>query len=452
MKKIKDLEVTTPQGAAGHLLRESQYVFNYDRGIDPSCEVSLTMPIRAQSYGGNTLPPIFSMNKPEGWLAQELVRRMAKLGPIDDMSLLAMTGEHQIGRLSLRDAGHPGRNRAPQVGLREILSGTSSAEVFAFLVDQYFDSGISGVQPKVMAPDADRLGPDLRATATSADLIVKSGGEEFPGLAANEFLCMEAARLSGLDVPEFWLSNDGQLFVMKRFDITPDGNRLGFEDMAVLMGKAPDPYGRYKYEGSYENIAKAVQVFCGANAQNSQFRLFESVALSMMVRNGDAHLKNFGVLYEHPRAELPPRLAPAYDIVTTTTYSYEDARTGVQMTDRTLALKMAGSKGYPTREELIRFGRDACHVVDAATVIDRVAEGMTKALEQHAECLPGSLQTTLRKEWDEGCLWFEPDRVYVRQPHRDIPGEQGKDDAQFPSGTTSPSPRLRSRRQRGMER
>ncbi len=33
-----------------------------------------------------------------------------------------------------------------------------------------------------------------KATVLTQDLIVKSGREEFPGLAANEFLCMSIAK------------------------------------------------------------------------------------------------------------------------------------------------------------------------------------------------------------------------------------------------------------------
>src|SRR5260364_52262 len=46
--------------------------------------------------------------------------------------------------------------------------------------------------------------------------------------------------------------------------------------------------------------------------------LFERVALSCWMRDGDAHLKNFGMLYEHPMA--PRRLAPVYDVVCTDVY------------------------------------------------------------------------------------------------------------------------------------
>ena len=61
-----------------------------------------------------------------------------------------------------------------------------------------------------------------KATVRTLDLIVKSGCQEYPGLAANEFLCMSIAKASGLAVPEFHLSNNKELFVMQRFDRTPD--------------------------------------------------------------------------------------------------------------------------------------------------------------------------------------------------------------------------------------
>ena len=65
--KVRDLQVSTPTGEAGHLLRESQHVFNYTT-TDRGNEVSLTMPIRARSYVSHPLMPVFSMNLPEGYL------------------------------------------------------------------------------------------------------------------------------------------------------------------------------------------------------------------------------------------------------------------------------------------------------------------------------------------------------------------------------------------------
>lgn len=49
--KIKALQVSVPQGPSGRLLRESQFVFNYETH-DRACEIALGMPLRAASRLG----------------------------------------------------------------------------------------------------------------------------------------------------------------------------------------------------------------------------------------------------------------------------------------------------------------------------------------------------------------------------------------------------------------
>jgi serine/threonine-protein kinase HipA len=488
--KIKRLLVATPQGASGALDKESRFVFNYDTA-ERACEVSLAMPIRAESYASSTLLTPFAMNKPEGWLYQQIVGRMAKFEQVDDMRLLAIIGSNQIGRLSFALPDAPRPSTRAQIGLKELLKQAPTKALFDSLVELYFESGISGVQPKVMLPDADKLvlsvlprqnkfelsasprqnksrrtgdtedksrrtgdtedksrrtgdtedksrrtgdtednTPTSRATVLQHDLIVKSGGRDYPHLTENEFLCMDAARRAGIRVPNFWLSEDNGLFVMERFDLqsNPQANQqagagseynakqvgvgyfakakqLGFEDMSVLMDKSPDAQGHYKYLGSYENIVRVIRAYCrGGEGLASSQRFFEYLALCVMVRNGDAHLKNFGLLYEHPSAETSPTLAPLYDVVTTTVYRYRDYRSERPLIDRTLALKLNKEKRYPSRLELLKFGADVCHVRDPAQVIERIASAMSATLLAHRDRIDGSFLQQLTREWDGGRL------------------------------------------------
>lgn len=92
------------------------------------------------------------------------------------------------------------------------------------------------------------------------------------------------------------------------------------------------------------------------HSENLHF--FGQAAFSVMVRNGDAHLKIFGVLY---RSQSDIWLAPMFDVVTTAVYTYTRYPGGPELEDRTLALKLlAGrnrTKAYPTRDELLEFGR-----------------------------------------------------------------------------------------------
>ncbi len=127
--KIKRLIVDTPQGSVGVLDKDSRFVFNYSlANSDRQREIALRMPIRAESYASTALLPIFAMNRPEGFLYNEIVRRMAKHAHVDDMLLLSIVGENQIGRLT---TGSPMRRNPP--GTRRSANGSySGAEVRSF--------------------------------------------------------------------------------------------------------------------------------------------------------------------------------------------------------------------------------------------------------------------------------------------------------------------------------
>lgn len=340
--KIRQLEIHTPQGVSGRLIKESRYVFNYNH-VGDEAAVSLMMPVREESYASGDLMSVFAMNRPEGYLRHIIDERLKRLGAPSDMFLLFLAGSNQIGRLTY---ALPGEEVPKNVGERlEDLLSTPSGVLFERLVDQYaLGSGISGIQPKALVPIENKVAAGGLAEHTAMPLktvIVKAEGGDYPGLARNEYFCMSVAKEAGFDVPEFWLSDDGMLFVMARFDRMEDGTALGFEDMAVLTGRTAEK----KYEGSYEMIAQAVEKYAGEDSVNQLRRLFERVVLSCWLRDGDAHLKNFGMLYEHPAA--PRRLAPVYDVVCTDVYPELDGQ---------MALKLNKSKTFPTSNEITAYG------------------------------------------------------------------------------------------------
>lgn len=342
--RVKQLEVHTPQGHSGSLIRESSFVFNYGRAdLQPDLAVALSMPVRAKSYSSGTLMGVFAMNRPEGYLRYIIEDRLKRLGAPSDMFLLYLAGSNQIGRLTYVMPGHD-HPQSNGEKLSDLLKEPSGA-LFKRLVDQYaLGSGISGVQPKALVPLQEDLSggrPVQKATLPLKSVIAKAEGSEYFGLARNEYFCMSVAKKAGLDVPEFWLSEDGRMFYMSRFDRTPEGVALGFEDMAVLTGR----HAGQKYEGSYEMVGMAVKDYTGQGSNKQLEVLFDRVAISCMLGDADAHLKNFGMLYEHPGAER--RLAPVYDVVCTLIYPE---------LDRTLALKMDNKKNFPDVKRLADYG------------------------------------------------------------------------------------------------
>ena len=373
------LQVSTPQGNAGELTQEQgQFLF----GCGPASAdtaVSLTMPVRKAQFAHASLHPIFQMNLPEGFLLEALQNRLAKIVNLEPMLLLALSsGQAPIGRVAVQSdfvnplASAQGKGER----LSEILAWDGTESLFAELVDKYiYRTGISGVQPKLLVPQvalshAMELASS-KATVRTSDLIVKSGRQEYPGLAANEFLCMSIAKASGLAVPEFHLSNNQELFVMQRFDRTPDGTPIWFEDMAVLAGLSSGE----KYKTSYTHVAKLVEAFAsGSHVRPSLQALFDMVALSCIVGNGDAHLKNFGLLYTDPTTS-DCRLAPAFDLVNTTAYIPEDV----------LALDLCGQKSFfSARQGLFDFAR-VCQVADPRDRVQRLILTTEMVIRHEAE-------------------------------------------------------------------
>ena len=291
MPDIFSLAVWAADMRSGLLARETQndYVFAYSQDAGSSAQVSLTMPVRLESWVSRELHPIFQMNLPEGALLEAIRRAIAKVIGEDNLSILRVTGGNQVGRnrFSLPGEDSPYIKETPQ-SLDDLLTYPDTRELFQELVTRYaLRSGISGVQPKVL------LEATERGTLTSAGYIVKSWGTDYPCLAANEYFCMTAAKRAGLSTPEFFLSKNGGFFIMRRFDVTSDGAPIGFEDMCSLqaLGTAQ------KYSSSYERVAKSIKDFIsGDQLMAAREQLFATLVLSVMLRNGDAHLKNFGVL------------------------------------------------------------------------------------------------------------------------------------------------------------
>ena len=385
IRRIKQLHVHSTQGYGGVLTRESQIVFNYVNAR-PDAEISLTMPLRAESYAANVLPGVLRQNLPEGYLLHWLYEHFGKTMKMDDFNILALIGKEMIGRVRCSLEADSATSPPEPEDLKALLTWQGSEDLFEHLAQKYAaGSGVSGVQPKVLVSAHRAKDVVEKSLMKDQNLIVKSGGADYPGLAENEYHCMQIGRLAGLDVPDFWLSDNRELFVIERFDVDDHGRYLGFEDMTALTGRQ----NVEKYDGSYEIAAKVIDTFVSPHHKMNAFReLFKSIVLSVAVRNGDAHLKNFGLLYTTPQTD-DVRLSPLYDIVNTTSYLEKDI----------LALKMAKTKSWPSRKMLVEFGRTHCRLDQPGQIIDQVVEAASAYVPQID---PGAIWPRMKKQIDVG--------------------------------------------------
>lgn len=348
------IKVWTDNYATGFLDRNESRgsTFAYVPEAPASRAVSVTMPMRLASWNIPLgVAPIFEMNLPEGALRERLRLAFAKAtGSFEDLDLLAIVGRSQLGRIRYTGSDDQLGEDVPFQSVDEILSSRSGGEFYRYLIEKFAtSSGISGVQPKVLVRDDGVFAADqgskraLSPSFRGATHIVKLWDRtEFPQLAANEFFCLKVAKRCGLQVPPHRLAEDGSALVMDRFDLRPNGTYRGFEDFCVLNARRTEE----KYRGSYEtNVLRRFQQFANSpNVLQEGLQLFTLIALNCAIRNGDAHLKNFGIVYDDVEGEA--LLSPVYDLVTTTVYIPQDR----------MALTLNGTNQWPTSKDLIRIG------------------------------------------------------------------------------------------------
>ena len=245
-------------------------------------------------------------------------------------------------------------------------------DLFHKLLENFLNqSAIAGVQPKVLAPLFDKI------NLTTKEYIVKSFSSEFPHLGENEYFCMRAVGYAGIKTPNFWLSENKKLFIVEKFTYQKDLDQFyGFEEFCVLFGFTKEK----KYSGSYEKIAKSITAI-STQRDEDFLSFFKIIVMSYLLKNGDAHLKNFGIMYNSDKTER--FLAPAYDIVNTAVYLPKDKP----------ALTLNGKKIWNNREELIGFGIQYCfldekiansHFDICIDAVERIIEEMEYYIEENS--------------------------------------------------------------------
>jgi serine/threonine-protein kinase HipA len=403
------IKVWTDAAEAGlidrHGARGSSFAYLPDVARERA--VSVTMPLRLSSWDVQFgLLPIFEMNLPEGALRERLRLAFAKAtGAFDDFDLLSIVGRSQVGRIRYTGQKEQLREDVPFQSVDEILAQRRGGDLYRYLIDKFAAfSGISGVQPKILVRDEGasvalnnaKADHRLSQLCRGATHIVKFWEQnEYPQLAANEFFCLRVAGKCGLNVPSFRLAEDAMALVIDRFDLRPDGTYRGFEDFCVLNARRTDE----KYRGSYEtSIMKRFAEFANSSQVGEDLELlFTLVVINCAIRNGDAHLKNFGIVYDDVQGEA--RLAPVYDLVTTSVYLPKDS----------MALTLNGTTNWANAKELQRLGETRLGATPARVrdILERISGAIAETsnelrayISEHPDF--EDIGSRMLREWEQG--------------------------------------------------
>ncbi len=305
------------------------YLLDY-QDFDLKHSISLSLPNSQRFYTWkHRFPPYFEIFLPEGYLFEIFKNILTKeYGHIDDYLIFSLLAPNITSRLAFKsDFQHL---KFPSFDIDEILNNDTN-DTFSHLLNTFLDkNAISGVQPKTVAIVQDK------------EYIIKTWGEEFPYLAENEYFSLKALERAGVEIPNIKLSKNKRFLLVENF-IFEEAEVWGFEEILSLMDKNKIN----KYQGSYEQISKIILKF-STNKARSMEQFFKTVVMNYLLKNGDAHLKNFGLLFSEDFTTI--KFAPAYDIVTTTAYIFKDKP----------ALTLEGKKIWHSKESLMSFGQKYC--------------------------------------------------------------------------------------------
>jgi serine/threonine-protein kinase HipA len=371
------------------------------------------MPVRTESYvWDDQLPPVFQMNLPEGYLLQVLQEQFGPHIGANPIALLSVIGRNMVGRVQVAAAGAQLDEPAKPVEVAELLQGDNSEEAFAALVRQHATSGVSGVLPKFLdvekerVPHSKRLGAHPKASLLTRRHIIKGSSGRLPFAALNEYLCMQVLE-KVLPSAKTEVSRDGNALVVYRFDVGKDGQPLwGMEDFCALLGLRP----AQKYETTWERIARAVRDHVPGGRQHETFEhLTATLLLTYALRNADCHSKNIALLYTS-RADV--HLSPAYDFLTTSVYAgYQRNPPGIAFLGKktwtpgkSRSKFIAATFGIPLREQSTMLERISDSISDTVPLVRAKMTELPEFRDQGKRML---------RAWQEGVAGLRDRNVYA---------------------------------------
>lgn len=370
------------------------FAFDQEYADDPK-RPTLSLAYKSQSGGLVTavravtsrLPPFFSNLLPEGHLRDYLAKK-AGVKPQREFFLMAVLGNDLPGAVTMRplDSAHEHTKQDEH----HDAETTEERNVLHF--------SLAGVQLKFSAVMEAAGGLTIPAHGVGGNWIVKLPSARFSCVPENEYVMLELARAIGIQVPAIRLVSvasiaglprdaarmEGQALVVQRFDRAPAGRRIHMEDFAQVFGLFPDDkYG----ERSYANIAAVLWAETG---DTGTYEFVRRLVFSVLIGNGDMHLKNWSLLYPDGRT---PALSPAYDFVSTVPYIPDDQ----------LGLSFGGSRSLNeiTVDQVRRFVETARLPMHPVWVIvretvERTAEAWKKL--EHKDLLAKATRDLVGKQ------------------------------------------------------
>jgi len=187
---------------------------------------------------------------------------------------------------------------------------------------------VGGMMPKVLArfdPATDQITLDLGggapASRSGVAVVVKVEPSGYDGIVELEGLAYAACAAAGLPVPRIWVLRPPEfrpLLLVERIDIGADGSATPMESLFSILFEATarGRGGRVTTANAapYEMVSAALRmpnILPDLDRAAAAEQLFRHVLISLLIGNGDLHLRNLALLGSRAQCGLAPVYDPA---------------------------------------------------------------------------------------------------------------------------------------------
>ncbi len=388
-----------------------EYAFSYaDSWLNSptAFRLSLSLPKEQATHHGDKVRYFFGNLLPEGGVLHALAREL-NISPSNVYMLLVHIGRDCAGALSIIPEGTPpdkqswSYEKLSEEALEKRLRSLPYTPLYANV--EGASLSLAGAQAKLPVY-LDGEGFHIPMNGAPSNCILKPDITDFPHSAINEHLCMELARAIRLPVAHthFLLAGKLPCLAVERYDRLPGApfpSRLHQEDYCQMHGLF---HGcKYEDEGGpslsdCRHITERASSFPSADKK----LLLRWYLFNLLIGNMDGHSKNISIL--HRNGEW--RLAPFYDLISTTFYTQLSRFPAMSPLGKKVALENISRELW--RECAAHFGvrrQQPCELLDSMrekllTALPQVVEGMKVPpdvpLAQVAEHLHRAISSALR--------------------------------------------------------
>lgn len=375
--------------------------------------ISISLPLQEEAFSPEQTKNYFEGLLPEGFTRRSVAQQM-RVDENDYLSIL-----HGLGRECLGAVCISGEEEMPEASYERItgeqvraLAAEGAVKSAELVMKSHLS--LAGASGKVgLYFNKDDGSWYLPKGAAPSTHIVKQSHIRLSGIVANEQLSLRTAYYCGIEIPDSFIINTGAgkedevLFATQRYDryfgddpVIIQGlarpSRLHQEDFAQAMGiPATDKYE--KEDAGYLADMFSILRKYASNPVEDQLKLWDMLVFDYLIGNTDAHIKNFSLLYGTDLRSV--RLAPAYDIISTSIYSQSTremsisvgGRRSLDEADREAFRDAAAEAGLGERMLMKRF--DAMHA-RFREALDRAAAELGEMGFQEAEKMKADILET----------------------------------------------------------